>query len=165
MAFSVNKVTLLGNLGQEPDVRSTPSGQSVVNISIATSESYKDQGGNWQDKTEWHRVVLWNKLADIVSQYVRKGDKVYIEGKLQTRSWEQEGVKRYTTEISATNIILLSNRNEGGSGSAYNPAPQQAPYNDSFQEANHNPPSKQKQAPNNPAPAEQFDDDDDDVPF
>ena len=110
MAFSVNKVTLLGNLGQEPDVRSTPSGQSVVNISIATSESYKDQGGNWQDKTEWHRVVLWNKLADIVSQYVRKGDKVYIEGKLQTRSWEQEGVKRYTTEISATNIILLSNR-------------------------------------------------------
>lgn len=96
----VNKVILLGNVGQEPDIRFTPSGAAVANLSIATSESWKDQQGQQQEKTEWHRVVIFGKLAEVCQQYVHKGDKLYIEGKLQTRKWQdKQGQDRYTTEI------------------------------------------------------------------
>jgi len=159
MAKSVNSVTLLGNLGQDPEVKALSSGAHVANFSLATTESFKDQSGNWQDKTEWHRVVFWNRQAEIAGQYLHKGDKVYVEGKLQTRSWDQDGVTRYITEVRGTNLVLLSNKGDNSGGGGFNPAPQQAPYNDSFQEAKPN---------NNPAqnsPADQFDDDDDDVPF
>ena len=92
---SVNKVILVGNLGQDPELRYTPSGAAVTNFSIATNEVWKDKDGNQQDRTEWHRVVLWTRLAEIAGEYLKKGSKVYIEGRLQTRSWEdKEGVKK-----------------------------------------------------------------------
>ena len=93
----VNKVILVGNVGNEPEVRYMPNGNAVANISVATSDSWKDKNtGDQQERTEWHRVVFFNRLAEIVEQYVKKGSKLYIEGRLQTRSWEQDGVKRYT---------------------------------------------------------------------
>jgi single-strand DNA-binding protein len=109
MAKSLNRVTLIGNLGADPELRSTPQGTSVATISIATTENYKDKNGEWQENTEWHRIVLWSRLADIAGEYLKKGNKVYIEGKLQTRNYEdKDGVTRYITEIKATNMILLT---------------------------------------------------------
>ena len=100
MSRGVNKVILLGNVGGDPEVRHMPNGNAVANITLATSESWKDkQTGQQQEKTEWHRIVFFGRLAEVVGQYVRKGSKLYIEGKLQTREWEKDGVKRYTTEI------------------------------------------------------------------
>ena len=97
---SLNKVILIGNLGQSPDIRTMQSGDKVANLSIATSERWKDKStGEHKEKTEWHRVVVFGKLVDIVESYLTKGSKVYLEGKLETRSWEQDGVKKYTTEI------------------------------------------------------------------
>lgn len=121
MARSVNKVILVGNLGQDPDVRTTPQGAQVASISLATSESFKDKSGNWQDATEWHRITLWSYLAESAAKYLKKGSKVYIEGKLQTRSYEKDGVTRYITEIVASQMVLLdpstnSGNYEGGSG-------------------------------------------------
>ncbi len=110
----VNKVILLGNAGKEPEVRQLPGGGSVTNLSMATSESWKDKNtGQQQEKTEWHRVVFFNKLAEIVGQYVRKGSKIYIEGKLQTRSWDQDGVTKYATEIVAHEMQLLDSKDGG----------------------------------------------------
>ena len=102
----VNKVILVGNLGNDPEIKQTGNGTSLANFSVATSESWT-KDGNRQERTEWHRVTCWGKLADIVEQYVTKGSKVYIEGKLQTRSWEQDGQKRYATEIVARDLQLL----------------------------------------------------------
>lgn len=106
---SVNKVILVGRLGQDPEVKSLPSGQNVATISVATSESWKDKdNGQKQEKTEWHRVVLWGRLADLAKSYLTKGKLVYIEGKLQTRSWDDKtGVKRYSTEIMASTMQFL----------------------------------------------------------
>ncbi|MCA9675948.1 MAG: single-stranded DNA-binding protein, partial [Myxococcales bacterium] len=103
MAGSVNKVILIGNLGADPEVRTTPSGQQVATLSLATSRNYKDREGNRREETEWHRVVVWNQLAELAQRYLAKGRKVYIEGRLQTRSWDdaQTGQKKYTTEIIA----------------------------------------------------------------
>ena len=107
----INKVILVGNLGNDPEVRYMPNGNAVANISIATSDSWKDKtSGEQQEKTEWHRVVFFNRLAEIVEQYVKKGSKIYVEGRLQTRSWEQEGVKRYSTEIVASEMQMLDGR-------------------------------------------------------
>ena len=104
----VNKVILVGNLGNDPEVRYMPNGNAVANVSLATSDSWKDKNtGDQQERTEWHRVVFFNRLAEIVEQYVKKGSKIYVEGRLQTRSWEQEGVKRYTTEIVASEMQML----------------------------------------------------------
>ena len=115
MAGSVNKVILVGRLGQDPEVRFTQGGTAVANLSIATDETWKDQSGERQQRTEWHRVVAWSKLADICGQYLSKGRLVYIEGRLQTRSWEdREGNKRYTTEIRADNMVMLGGRSEEG---------------------------------------------------
>lgn len=112
----VNKVILVGNLGADPETRTIESGAKVANFSIATSERYKDKNGNQVDKTEWHNIVMWRGLADIAEKYLKKGSQVFIEGKLRTRSWDdQNGNKRYTTEVLADNMTLLG-RPEGGGG-------------------------------------------------
>lgn len=115
MAKSVNKVILVGNLGKDPEIKYTPSGTPVAKFSLATNERYKDKAGEWQDRTEWHNIVAWQRLAEIVGEYVKKGAKVYIEGRIQTSSWEdkQSGEKKYRTEIIAQDLVLLGGRGEG----------------------------------------------------
>lgn len=112
----VNKVILVGNVGKDPETRYLPSGGAVTNVTLATSDTWKDKNtGQPQEKTEWHRIVFFNRLAEIVNEYVRKGSKLYIEGRLQTRSWEQDGITRYATEIVANEMQMLDSRG-GGSG-------------------------------------------------
>lgn len=114
MSF-VNKVTVMGNLGQDPDLKHTNSGTAVATMSVATNEKWKDKAGQDQERTEWHRVQVWGKTAENCAKYLKKGSKVYVEGKLQTRSWDdKEGVKRYTTEIVAQTVQFLSSPGEGG---------------------------------------------------
>jgi single-strand DNA-binding protein len=117
----VNKVILVGRLGKDPEVRNLENGATVANFTVATSESYKDKTtGEKKEITEWHNIVLWRGLAEISQKYLHKGDMVYIEGKLRTRSWEKEGVTRYTTEVVADNMTMLSTKGTGGSsGAAY----------------------------------------------
>lgn len=111
---SVNKVILVGRLGADPELRYTGSGTAVVNFRLATTESYKDANGEWQEKTEWHSLVVWSKLADRVNEYIRKGSLVYIEGSLQTRSWDdRDGNTRYTTEVKVREIQLLESKGNG----------------------------------------------------
>ena len=113
----VNKVILIGNMGADPELRYTPGGTAVTNFNIATNESWTDNSGDQQERTEWHRIVVWGRLAEICNQYLRKGSKVYIEGRLQTRSWEgQDGQKRYTTEVVAREMQMLDSRDEMGGG-------------------------------------------------
>jgi single-strand DNA-binding protein len=118
MAKSVNKVILVGNVGQDPEVKYTASGVPVAKVSIATNERFTDKNDQWQDRTEWHSVVAWQRLAEMVGEYVRKGSKLYIEGKLQTSSWEdkQSGERKYRTEIVARDIVLLGSRDNGQEG-------------------------------------------------
>jgi single-strand DNA-binding protein len=118
MAKSVNKVILLGNVGKDPEMRSTGGGTLVANFTLATSDRQKDPQGNWQDRTEWHNLVAFTRLAEIVRDYVKKGSKLYVEGKIQTRSWDDKetGAKRYRTEIIVNDISLLSGRDEGSAG-------------------------------------------------
>jgi|TARA_B110000438_G_scaffold302965_1_gene362504 single-strand DNA-binding protein len=112
----INKVILVGNLGQDPEVKFTAGGAAVTTLSIATSESWKDKDtGMDQEKTEWHRVVLWRRLAEIAGEYLKKGSKVYIEGQLQTRKWEQEGQTRYTTEVIGRDVQFLDSRGSNNS--------------------------------------------------
>ncbi len=158
MARGINKVILVGNLGQDPEVRYTANGAAVANISIATSEQWTDkQSGQKQERTEWHRVVLFGRLGEIAGEYLKKGSQVYLEGKLQTRKWQdQNGQDRYTTEIVANEMQMLGGR---GGASDYSqggaPAQQSAP--------------RQQQGGGAPAPAasggSNFDDFDDDIPF
>ena len=111
---SVNKVILIGNLGRDPEVRYMPSGDAVANITIATTETWKDKGGEKQEQTEWHRVAMFGKTAEIAGEYLKKGSQVYIEGKLQTRKWtDKEGQERYTTEIRADRMQMLGSRSGG----------------------------------------------------
>ena len=111
----VNKVILLGNVGQDPEVRFTQNNVAIANVSLATSESWKDQSGQTQERTEWHRVVMYRRLAEIVGEYVKKGSKIYIEGKLSTRKWQdKDGKDRYTTEIIADEMQMLDSRPSGG---------------------------------------------------
>ncbi len=161
MARGINKVILVGNLGRDPEMRYTPSGSAVANLALATSESWKDkQTGENQERTEWHRVVMFNRLGEIAGEYLKKGSKVYIEGKLQTRKWQDNsGQDRYTTEIVANEMQMLDSRSGGGgmSGGGMNDfdqsqsAPQRAP--------------QQQQAQQQPAGKGAFDDFDDDIPF
>ena len=146
----VNKVILIGNLGQDPEVRYMPNGNAVANVTVATSESWKDKNtGETQERTEWHRVVFFRRLAEIVGEYLKKGSKVYIEGKLQTRKWQdQSGQDRYTTEIVADQMQMLDSR---GGGSAEFGAGQAA-----------SAPRQQQSAPAAPMPDNGFDDD---IPF
>ncbi|MGA3032687.1 MAG: single-stranded DNA-binding protein [Terracidiphilus sp.] len=118
MAKSVNKVILLGNVGKDPEIRSTGGGTMVANFTLATSDRFQDQQGNWQDRTEWHNLVAFKRLAEIVRDYVKKGSKLYVEGKIQTRSWDDKdtGAKRYRTEIIVNDISLLSGRDDSAGG-------------------------------------------------
>ena len=110
---SVNKVILIGNLGADPELKYTPNGAAVANLSLATIDTWKDNDGNKQERTEWHRVIVWKKLAEITAEYLKKGSKVYFEGRLQTRSWEdKDGVKRYTTEVVADNMVMLGQKEQ-----------------------------------------------------
>lgn len=136
----INKVILIGNLGNDPEVKYMSNGNAVANITVATSESWKDKNTSEQkEKTEWHRIVLYRRLAEIAGEYLKKGAKVYVEGKLQTKQWEdKDGNKRYTTEIIASNLQMLDSRGSGGASSSNNgfskPAskPAQAPVNEDF---------------------------------
>ncbi len=152
----VNKVILVGNLGKDPETRYMPSGGAVTNITVATSETWKDkQSGEQQERTEWHRVVFFNRLAEIAGEYLKKGSKVYIEGSLRTRKWQgNDGQDRYTTEIVANEMQMLDSRGGSGGGSAeFNrSAPAQS---------NSNPAQQANNAPQN-APAGDFEDD---IPF
>jgi len=123
MARGVNKVILVGTLGADPDTRYTPSNAAVTNLSIATNESWKDkQSGEQKEKAEWHRVVMFNRLAEIATEYLRKGSQVYIEGKIQTRKWEdKEGKDRWTTEIVANEMQMLGSRSSGGNSAPSSP--------------------------------------------
>ena len=113
---SVNKVILIGNLGKDPEVKYTPQGTPVAKFSLATNERYKDKQDQWQDRTEWHNIVCWQRLAEIAGEYLKKGGKCYIEGRLQTSSWEDKNTheKKYRTEIIANDLVLLGGRGEGG---------------------------------------------------
>jgi len=119
---SLNKVQLIGNLGKDPELKYTSSGVAVSNFSIATAESWKDAEGNNQEKTEWHNIVAWRKLAEICGEWLKKGKRVYIEGKLQTRSYEKDGVKRYVTEIVADQMLMLDNAKPKEEGEQSEPA-------------------------------------------
>jgi single-strand DNA-binding protein len=166
MARGVNKVILIGNLGADPETRFMPSGGAVTNVRLATSESWKDrQSGQMQERTEWHRVVFFNKLGEIAGEYLKKGSKVYIEGSIRTRKWQgQDGQDRYTTEIVANEMQMLDGRGDGGGeggGYAQSSAPQgnQGGYgNDSQPAQNQN----SNQGGGFSGPADDFDDD---IPF
>ncbi len=128
--MDLNKVMIIGNVTRDPEVKTIPSGQMVASFSIATNRQWTDQSGGKQEKAEFHNIVAWRKLAEIIQQYVKKGMKVYIEGRLETRSWEDpSGVKKYRTEIIANNLIMLSSRAGGGGApvSTTAPAPTEAP--------------------------------------
>jgi single-strand DNA-binding protein len=118
--MSVNKVILVGRLGQNPEVRYTPSGAAVANFSVATNESWTDKSGQKQEKTEWHRIVVWGKLAELCSQYLTKGRQCYVEGRLQTRQWQdKDGQTKYTTEVQAQTIQFLGGQAGAGAGQDY----------------------------------------------
>jgi len=126
MSKSLNKVQLIGNLGKDPELKYTSSGVAVATFSIATSDSWKDQEGNQQERTEWHNIVAWRKLAEICGEWLKKGKRVYIEGRLQTRNYEKDGVKRYITEIVADQMIML----DGGGQRPTNGGDAEAPVAD-----------------------------------
>ncbi len=127
MARGLNKVTLIGNLGKDPELKYTNTGVAVATFSLATSDSWKDQEGNMQERTEWHNIVAWRKLAEICGQYLKKGSQVYIEGKIQTRSYEKDGVKKYMTEIIADQLLMLGGGGRQQTDSSDAPMPEQAP--------------------------------------
>jgi len=194
MARGVNKVILVGNIGGDPEVRYMPSGNAVTNVTIATSETWKDkQTGQNQERTEWHRVVFFNRLGEIAGEYLRKGSKVYVEGSLRTRKWQgQDGQDRYTTEIVASEMQMLDSRGGSSEGGYQAPqqqggyqqqapqqqAPQQQAPKQNYQQAPQQAPQQQNR-PAAPAPQQQsqpapqqapqaapnFDDFDDDIPF
>jgi len=118
MAKGLNKVMLIGHLGNDPELRTTASGQSVANFTLATNENFKDSNGNLQERTEWHKIITWGKLAEICHQYLKKGRQVYIEGRLQTRSWDdaKSGEKKYATEIVCSDMQMLGGQREQGGG-------------------------------------------------
>lgn len=169
MARGINKVILVGTLGRDPETKYMPSGGAVTNISLATSEQWKDKNtGEKQERTEWHRIVFFNRLAEIAGQYLRKGSQTYIEGSLRTRKWQgQDGQDRYTTEIVASEMQMLGSR-DGGSGGG---SPSDFVSGDQPYSGGGNAPQQSRPAPaakpaNNQQPADQgFEDFDDDIPF
>lgn len=164
---SVNKVILVGNLGRDPEVRYMPNGEAVANFSIATTDSWKDKSGAKQERTEWHNIVMYRKLAEIAGEYLKKGRPVYIEGRLQTRKWQtKEGQDRYTTEIIAETMQMLGGR-DGGSNASYDGGMDQSSGSNDY---NQSAPSQNAPKPSAPTakPATTgsgFDDFEDDIPF
>jgi single-strand DNA-binding protein len=193
MNRGINKVILVGNLGNDPEVRYMPNGNAVANLSLATSESWKDQQGQVQERTEWHRLTMYRRLAEIAGEYLKKGSQIYVEGKLQTRKWQdQQGQDRYTTEIIVDQMQMLGGRGgEGGGGNGgyqrpqnnqggYNQAPAHGGYNQAPQQGggqqggynsnqgggyNQAPQGGNQGQPKNPPMAEPDFDFDDDIPF
>lgn len=164
MARGVNKCIIIGFLGQDPEVRYMPNGNAVANITVATSESWKDQQGQKQERTEWHRIVLYKRLAEIAGQYLRKGSKVYLEGRLRTREWQdQQGQKRYTTEIACNELQMLDGKPSGGWGQPSGPANNQPASNSAppAQNGGYNYAAGRQQPMSNEPPM----DFDDDIPF
>jgi single-strand DNA-binding protein len=150
----INKVIVVGNLGKDPELRHTPQGQAVANFSVATSESWTDKGGQKQEKTEWHRIVVWGKLGELCAKYLGKGRQVYVEGKLQTRAWDDNnGQKRYTTEIVANTVQFLG----GAQGTTDRSFAQE---NNSSSDPFNNPPSFEEGSGAYAAPSQS-----DDIPF
>ena len=171
MARGVNKVIIVGNLGNDPEIRYTADGKAITNCTIATSESWKDkQTGQQQERTEWHRVVFFNKLGEITGQYLKKGSKVYIEGSLRTRKWQdQSGQDRYTTEIVASEMQMLDSRNSQ-QGQQNNQQQQQAPAQQAYAQPTGQPTGQQSPPQGQPMGAHQqtapgMNDFDDDIPF
>jgi len=158
MARGVNKVILIGNLGNDPETKSMPSGNAVTNITVATSETWKDkQTGQPQERTEWHRVIFFNRLAEIAGEYLHKGSKIYVEGALRTRKWkDQQSIERYTTEIVASELQMLDSRGGDGRSTSQSQYPE-------AQGAASQPVKQQKGS--HPPPAPGADDFDDDIPF
>ena len=156
--MSVNKVILIGRLGKDPETRYMPNGEAVTNVTLATSENWKDKSGVKQEKTEWHNVVFYRRLAEVAGEYLKKGSMIYVEGKLQTRKWQtKEGQDRYTTEIIANEMTMLGGKSSGGN----------------FEVMDEQQSAPQRSAPARPAPApapssnagRSFDNFDDDIPF
>ncbi|MHB1331283.1 MAG: single-stranded DNA-binding protein [Sulfuriferula sp.] len=154
---SVNKVILVGNLGKDPEVRYAPSGDAIANVTLATTENWKDKNGEKQEKTEWHRVSFFGKTAEVVGQYLKKGSQVYVEGRIQTRKWtDKEGQERYTTEIVADKMQMLGSRGgsasmDSDSGESRRPAAAR--------------PAAASNSPANKSSGSSFDDMEDDIPF
>ncbi|MDP2505402.1 single-stranded DNA-binding protein [Oceanobacter sp. 3_MG-2023] len=184
MGRSVNKVTLIGTLGRDPEVRYMPNGNAVANMTMATDESYNDkQTGQKVEQTEWHRLTVYGKLAEICQQYLKKGSRAYFEGRLRTREWEKDGVKRYTTEIICNDMMMLTPRTDqpqSGGQNGYGQQPQQPrqsaqqPQRPPYNPVATPPPANQPQGAylhDQPSqggyqhPANNFDDFDDDIPF
>ena len=171
---SVNKVILVGNLGRDPEVRYMPNGEAVANFSIATTENWKDKSGVKQEKTEWHNIVMYRKLAEIAGEYLKKGRPVYVEGRLQTRKWEKDGVTRYSTEIIADSMQMLGGKDSGGSNTSYDGGMDQGGGQDEFNQTPSNQGQSRQSAPASqpaakPAASQSgggnFDDFEDDIPF
>jgi len=157
----VNKVILVGNVGKDPETRYMPNGGAVTNVTLATSETWKDKNtGEKQERTEWHRVVFYQRLAEVVAEYVKKGSKIYVEGSLRTNAWEQDGVKRYTTEIIADQMQMLDGKGSGGSDSDNAGSYQSAPRNNNPSPIKGSSDTRSQKPP--PAEMDSFDDD---IPF
>ena len=163
---SVNKVILVGNLGRDPEVRYMPNGEAVCNFSIATTDSWKDKSGAKQERTEWHNIVMYRKLAEIAGEYLKKGRPVYIEGRLQTRKWQtKEGQDRYTTEIIADQMQMLGTRDGGGANASYDGGMDQSGAMDDYNQAPPSAQTRQAQPAKPAASGSGFDDFEDDIPF
>ncbi len=161
---SVNKVILVGNLGRDPEVRYMPDGAAITNISVATTDAWKDKNGEKQERTEWHRVAFFGKLAEIAGEYLKKGSQVYLEGRLQTRKWQdKEGQDRYTTEIVADRMQMLGSRSGMGGGAASDGGERSAP--PQFDDASGGGAAGAKKPAAAKAGASKFDDFEDDIPF
>jgi len=159
---SVNKVILVGNLGRDPETRYLPSGDAVTNVTIATTEQWKDKGGEKQEATEWHRVAFFGRLAEVAGEYLKKGSQVYVEGRLQTRKWtDKEGQERFTTEIRADRMQMLGGRSGmGGGGGDYSEGGEES------RPQRSSPPAQRAPASSGAAkPPSKFDDLEDDIPF
>ncbi len=165
MARGINKVILIGNLGADPEVRYMPNGGAVTNVNLATTDSWTDrQSGERQERTEWHRLVFYRKLAEIAGEYLRKGSKVYVEGRLQTRKWQgQDGQDRYTTEIIVNDMQMLDSRAGGSAAFQDSPVPAQTQQSDNWNQAPQDENAGTTPKPvSSPASADDFDDD---IPF
>jgi single-strand DNA-binding protein len=163
---SVNKVILVGNLGRDPEVRYMPNGEAVCNFSIATTENWKDKSGVKQEKTEWHNIVMYRRLAEIAGEYLKKGRPVYVEGRLQTRKWEKDGVTRYSTEIIGDQMQMLGTKGDGG-GASYDGGQDSPPedYNQAPPREAASKPITQPASSTAAGGGAAFDNFDDDIPF
>jgi single-strand DNA-binding protein len=162
MARGLNKVMIMGNLGADPEVRYMPSGGAVTNIRVATSETWKDKAGEKQEKTEWHKIVLFNRIGEIAAQYLKKGSRVFVEGSLRTNKWQdQNGNDKYTTEIIANSMQLMDSKGSSGGGASFDEMDDSSPFSEQSSS-----PSSSKAPSKTASSTKAFDEEfDDDIPF